>query len=133
MPGLDIAAFAAFHADSAMVLDVRRSSVTVKEATLEELERAGSAGRTVIDVRESEEYSAGHVPGAQLMPLGIVAARAPDLPRTEPVYVICASGGRSAQAAQVLSRAGIDARSVAGGTHAWVRSGRKVETGIPRS
>lgn len=104
-----------------------------KEATLEELEQARSAGSTLIDVRESGEYVAGHVPGAQLMPLGIVAARAHELPKGEPVYVICASGGRSAQAAEELSRAGVDARSVAGGTSAWIQSGRNVETGAPRS
>ncbi|TAL20613.1 MAG: rhodanese-like domain-containing protein, partial [Frankiales bacterium] len=39
---------------------------------------------------------------------------------------------RSAQAAEILRRAGVDARSVAGGTSAWIRSGRPVETGAPR-
>jgi rhodanese-related sulfurtransferase len=102
------------------------------EVTLEDLDEARSAGTTLIDVRESDEYAAGHVPGAQLMPLGLVPVRVQDLPKGEPVYVICASGGRSAQAVQLLHSAGIDARSVAGGTSAWARSGRLIETGAPR-
>lgn len=103
------------------------------EATLEELDAARAAGAQVLDVRESAEYVEGHVPSARLMPLGIVPVRAHELAGGEPVYVVCASGARSAQAAQILQRAGVDARSVAGGTNAWVRSGRPVETGAPRS
>lgn len=105
----------------------------VREASLEELEQAAAASGPVIDVREGDEYVAGHVPGARLMPLGIVPVRAQELPKDQPVYVICASGGRSAQAAQALARAGVDARSVAGGTKAWIASGRRVETGAARS
>jgi rhodanese-related sulfurtransferase len=92
------------------------------EATLDELETACAAGDAVLDVRESDEYAEGHVPSARLMPPGIVPVRAHELPSGTPVYVVCASGGRSAQAAQILQRAGVDARSVAGGTNAWIRS-----------
>lgn len=104
----------------------------VTEVRIEELDAARAAGAIVVDVRESEEYAAGHVPGAQLMPLGIVPVRARELPTDQPVYVICAAGGRSAQAAEHLVGAGIDARSVTGGTNAWIQSGRSVETGAPR-
>jgi rhodanese-related sulfurtransferase len=104
----------------------------VTEVNLDELEQARATGATIIDVRESDEYTAGHVPGAQLMPLGIVPVRANELPTDQPVYVICGSGGRSYQAAEVLSGAGIDARSVAGGTNAWAGEGRPLETGAPR-
>lgn len=102
------------------------------DVTIDDLDAARTRGATVIDVRESDEYAAGHVPGALLMPLGLVPVRTQDLPRTEPVYVICGSGARSAQASAVLTRAGIDARNVTGGTSAWIRSGRPVETGAPR-
>jgi len=102
------------------------------EATLEQLDDALRSGGPVIDVRESGEYAEGHVPTARLMPLGVVPVRAHELPNDQPVHVVCASGGRSAQAADVLRRAGIDARSVVGGTTAWIRSGRPVETGAPR-
>jgi rhodanese-related sulfurtransferase len=104
----------------------------VTEVNLDELEQTRATGATIIDVRESDEYAAGHVPGAQLMPLGVVPVRANELPTGEPVYVICASGGRSSQAAEFLTGAGVDARSVTGGTNAWARGGRPLETGAPR-
>ena len=102
------------------------------DVTVDDLDAARKAGATVVDVRESDEYAAGHVPGAQLLPLGVLPVRMQDLPRSEPVFVVCQSGGRSAQAAQLLDQAGLDVRNVVGGTSAWVRSGRPVETGVPR-
>ena len=103
------------------------------DVSIEELDRTRIVGAPLVDVRESDEYAEGHVPGAQLMPLGIVPARLHELPNNEPLYVICASGGRSAQAAELLQKAGLDARSVAGGTTAWIRSGRPVDIGGPRN
>jgi len=102
------------------------------DVTVDDLDAARKAGATVVDVRESDEYAAGHVPGAQLLPLSVLPVRVQDLPRGEPVFVVCQSGGRSAQAAQLLDQAGLDVRNVVGGTSAWVRSGRPVETGAPR-
>lgn len=100
--------------------------------TIDDLDAARTSGATILDVRESDEYAAGHVPGAQLLPLGLLPVRLQDLPRTEPVYLVCQSGNRSSQAAQLLDQAGFDARNVNGGTSAWVQSGRPVETGAPR-
>lgn len=102
------------------------------DVDLTALEQARNTGALVIDVRESDEYAAGHVPGAQLIPLGVLPVRLHELPKDQPVYVVCQAGGRSHQAAQLLSRAGIDAHSVQGGTGAWISSGRPVETGPPR-
>lgn len=102
------------------------------DVTVDDLELARKAGATVLDVRERDEYVEGHVPGAQLLPLGVLPVRVQDLPRDQPVFVICQSGGRSTQAAQLLDRAGIDVRNVAGGTDAWISSGRPVETGASR-
>jgi rhodanese-related sulfurtransferase len=48
------------------------------------------------------------------------------------VYVVCASGNRSAAMTDLLRASGYDAYSVAGGTAAWTRSGRPVETGTSR-
>ena len=88
--------------------------------------------RTVVDVREPGEYVAGHVPGATLIPMGQLASRLAELDKSRPVYVVCASGNRSAAMTDLLRAAGYDAYSVAGGTSAWARSGRPVETGAPR-
>jgi len=83
----------------------------------------------LIDVREPGEYVTGHAPGAVLLPLGQLGERVGELPTDRTVFVICASGNRSLRAAQALAQAGYDAVSVAGGTGAWIRSGRPVVTG----
>ena len=101
----------------------------MREVNLADFAAAHADGAAVVDVREPFEYVEGHVPGARLVPLAQLPTVVGDLPRNRPVYVICASGNRSLAAAQFLARAGIDARSVSGGTGGWVRSGRPVATG----
>lgn len=103
------------------------------EANLQDVEQALEQGATVLDVREGEEYAAGHLPGARLRPLGVLPVRMHARSKHQPGYVMCRSGGRSAQPEQLLARAGADARSVAGGTAAWIESGRPVETGRSRT
>ena len=100
--------------------------MSADEVSIEELEEARRAGALLIDVRQPEEYEAGHVPGARLVPLGDVVARAGELPHGQPVYVICHSGVRSLKAARFYRSRGIEAWSVAGGTQDWAESGRPV-------
>ncbi len=102
---------------------------SVPEVDVDELDQARSRGAPVFDVRQPDEYDAGHVPGARLIPLAEVGVRLPELPTEGPVYVICLSGGRSAKATELLRRNGFDAISVAGGTKAWLDSGRPVAMG----
>ena len=94
--------------------------------SIEDLRAALGEGATVIDVREPWEFATGHVPGARLVPLATVPQAIGDLPADEPVYVICAVGARSAQAAHYLSQRGIDARTVDGGTGEWIEAGLPV-------
>ncbi|MFE9695014.1 rhodanese-like domain-containing protein [Micromonospora sp. NPDC005806] len=101
----------------------------MREVDIRTFAAAHADGATVIDVREPVEYVGGHVPGARCIPLGHLPASTRDLPRTGTVYAICASGNRSQVAVELLERAGIDARSVAGGTTAWVRAGHPVTQG----
>lgn len=103
--------------------------MSVPEVTVAELAAAQAAGELVVDVREPEEYVQGHVPGAVLMPLATVPARYPELPRDRTVYVVCAVGARSMQAAQYLAKLGYDARNVAGGTNDWTAAGNPVTAG----
>ena len=103
------------------------------EIDIEQLDRAQSGDATVIDVREASEYVTGHVPGAKLVPMTPLSFRIGEIDKTRPVYVICASGNRSAAMTDVLVAAGYDAYSVAGGTAAWARSGRPLEAGVPAS
>lgn len=103
----------------------------MNEVDLATFAQAYAEGAVVIDVREPFEYAEGHVPGAHLTPLAQLPERVADLPRSEPVYVICASGNRSLAAAGFLARQGVTAYSVAGGTGAWLRAGRPIERGGP--
>jgi len=100
-----------------------------REVTQEAFAAAWADGAPVIDVREADEYAAGHVPGARLMALRTVPALCGELPTDRPVFVICASGNRSRTAADRMGSRGIDAYSVAGGTGTWARAGRPVATG----
>ncbi|MEO5981704.1 MAG: rhodanese-like domain-containing protein [Pedococcus sp.] len=102
----------------------------MSEATLEEFATAHAEGATVIDVREGGEYVAGHVPGAVLVPMGQLPSRTGELDRSRAVYVVCASGNRSGAMTDYLVHTGFQALSVAGGTSAWVSSGRPVVTGL---
>jgi thioredoxin 1 len=99
------------------------------EVDLDTFAAAVEAGATVLDVRNPDEYEDKHVAGAVLIPLPELAARQDEIPPGDPLYVICAAGGRSMTAAQALAEAGYPARSVAGGTNGWEASGRPVVTG----
>ncbi|MFC4005129.1 rhodanese-like domain-containing protein [Prauserella oleivorans] len=82
----------------------------------------------LLDVREPDEWAAGHAPGAVHIPLGELPSRTDELaelPDDRPVYVICRTGGRSARATAWLNAAGLaDAVNVAGGMKSWQTEGR---------
>ena len=92
-------------------------------------------GLAVLDVRTQQEYAVGHVPGAMNIPLDGLsdAVRSGQLDRfRDPqrmICVICASGGRSAQATVRLTRVfGFsDVVNVAGGTIEWINAGFPIE------
>lgn len=86
-------------------------------------------GARVIDVREPDEYREGHVPGAESIPLATVPEHLERFAADGPTYLICRSGGRSMRAAEFAAAAGYDVVNVAGGTLAWVESGRDVVSG----
>ena len=99
------------------------------EVDLDSFASAHAAGAVVLDVRNADEYDAGHVPGAKLIPLGQLGARQDEIPDGNPVYVICATGGRSLAATRAMVHAGYRAVSVAGGTKGWIEQGRPFELG----
>jgi rhodanese-related sulfurtransferase len=101
----------------------------VPEIDIVALEERMGGGVVVIDVREDDEYTGGHVSGAVHIPLATVPDRVSELPQDEAFFVICHSGGRSGRAVQFLRGQGLDATNVAGGTSAWIDSGRAVVTG----
>jgi rhodanese-related sulfurtransferase len=100
------------------------------EVDLDSFADAYAAGDgVVLDVRNPDEYRAAHVPGAVLIPLGEMAVRQDEIPKGEPLFVICAVGGRSLTAAKALVEAGYPAVSVAGGTNGWIERGGEVVAG----
>jgi rhodanese-related sulfurtransferase len=102
----------------------------VPEIDVTELARLRAGGVALIDVRQPDEYTAAHVPGATLVPLAMVPDNLDRVPTDGPVYVICAKGGRSLKAAEFYRDQGIDAVNVAGGTIAWLDAGQPVSTGM---
>jgi rhodanese-related sulfurtransferase len=81
------------------------------------------ADAPLLDVREQDEWDAGHVDGALHIPIGEVVARIAELP-DEQLYVLCRVGGRSAQVVQYLVAQGRQAVNVDGGMYAWEAAGR---------
>lgn len=77
-------------------------------------------GARVLDVREDYEWEAGHIDGAQHIPLGQLPERYGEVPADEDVYVICRTGGRSLRATAYLQQYGFDPVNVQGGMGAWM-------------
>lgn len=89
-----------------------------------------ATGARVIDVRSPAEYAGGHVPGAVNIPIEQLDALFSQVTTSpaEPVYFICAVGGRSARAVEIARARGLAAPvNVEGGTMAWVSAGYPVE------
>jgi len=81
-----------------------------------------------IDVRTAEEYAAGHIRGARLMPLKELAGHINEIPRYKAVYVYCSSGKRSSRAALLLTKYGFsNIINVVGGIAAWRKAGYPVQ------
>ncbi|MEU7132818.1 rhodanese-like domain-containing protein [Streptomyces sp. NPDC046261] len=91
-----------------------------------------SADDFLLDVREDDEWQAGHAEGALHIPMSDFVARFGDLQEKAPeggrINVICRSGGRSAQVTAYLMQQGLDAVNVAGGMQDWAAAGRPVVT-----
>ena len=94
---------------------------TVPEISSQEAqERIASAERPfVLDVREPDEYASGHIPGSKLIPLGTLPNHLDELPKDQPIIVVCKAGGRSAQATQHLVQSGYQAVNMMGGMMSW--------------
>ena len=87
-----------------------------------------SGGALLIDVREPDEWMAGHAPEARHIPMGNVEARIGEIRVDRRAVVVCRSGGRSNAVAQLLNSHGIDAVNLAGGMYAWQQAGLPVVT-----
>jgi rhodanese-related sulfurtransferase len=85
-----------------------------------------AAGALLLDVREPDEWQAGHAPGARHVPMADVPTTS--LPEAAEIVVICRSGSRSQKVAEFLAGKGAVAQNLAGGMRAWAASGLDVVT-----
>lgn len=119
---------------------VAQARAAIEEIDAQRLLDLQAGGMPVIDVREPEEFLAGHLPGAVNIPRGVLEFQVDGHPalnfktdphlshRREPVILYCRTGGRSALAAEALKRLGFDRPlSLAGGYLRWLETGGTVE------
>jgi rhodanese-related sulfurtransferase len=89
----------------------------------------------LVDVREQDEWDAGHAPGAVHIPLAELPSRLEELPDTDTAVlaVACRGGGRSSRAVAWLSQQGFDVANLAGGMKAWASAGKQLvaDSGTP--
>lgn len=96
------------------------AAVSVEEAR----QKLDAHEALMIDVRERDEWQAGHVKGAQHIPLGELGTRLDEIPRDREILLFCRSGNRSGKATQLLQAQGFaQARNVEGGIIAWTGRG----------
>lgn len=82
------------------------------------------SGAVLLDVREDDEWAAGHAPGAVHVRLGVLDPK--DHDAAVPVVAVCRSGKRSGVAAGRLAAAGVTVYNLAGGMQAWQEAGQPV-------
>ena len=100
----------------------------VPELEADDAHAVVDAGAFLLDVREPDEWDAGHAPNAVHIPTREVQTRADELPRDRRIVAICRSGARSRVVAEALIAAGYDAVNTIGGMKAWQAGGFDVVT-----
>ncbi|GAB4419233.1 MAG: rhodanese-like domain-containing protein [Anaerolineales bacterium] len=86
-------------------------------------------GTFVLDVRTPEEWNEYHAPNTTLIPLDELASRVDELPKDQPIVVVCRSGNRSQTGRDILLQAGYNATSMNGGLNLWRDSGYPIVSG----
>ncbi len=115
---------------------VVEAKAQIKEISADQAVGFIQQGIAVLDVREGEEYRAGHLPGALHIPRGVLEFKVHLVPqtadKTKPIVVYCKTGGRSALSALALKRMGYtEVVSMAGGFDQWTAAGRPVDKPAP--
>ena len=94
----------------------------------QDAKKAIEAGATILDVREQDEWDAGHLAGSVHLPLSELAGRLDDVPPGDRLLVVCRSGVRSDMVATHLDRGGRSGlANLAGGLQAWAAAGLPLE------
>jgi len=97
--------------------------------SVEEAHQMYEDGTFVLDVRTPEEWNEFHAPNTTLIPLDELASRVDELPKDQPIVVVCRSGNRSQAGRDILLQAGFDATSMNGGLNEWRSKGYAVVSG----
>ena len=110
---------------------VTQAKTRIQEIPLDQAEQAIRDADVLIDVREADEFAAGHIPGAILLPRGLLEFKLSGTPalsgRDLKVVLYCKTSGRSALAAQTMQSMGyLNVSSIAGGFDAWAGAGKTV-------
>lgn len=83
-------------------------------------------GAVLLDVREQEEWDAGHAPAARHVAMSTISGRADEIPNDRLIVCVCRSGGRSGAVTEALVNGGWKAANLAGGMQAWAAAGLPV-------
>lgn len=111
---------------------VTAAKARIREISPDEAEQAIRDADVLLDVREAEEFAAGHIPGALHISRGMLEFRMSSMPemssRDLDIVLYCKTSGRAALAACALQDMGYShVRSIAGGFDAWAAAGKSVE------
>lgn len=110
---------------------VAQAKTTIHEVALQDADVAIQQADVLIDVREADEFAAGHLPGAVLVPRGLLEFKLSGTPalssRDMKVVLYCKTSGRAALAALAMQNMGyLKVTSIAGGYDAWAAAGKPV-------
>ncbi|MBX9935527.1 MAG: sulfurtransferase [Burkholderiaceae bacterium] len=110
---------------------VAQAKTSIQEVSLEAAEQSIRDADLLLDVREADEFAAGHLPGAILVPRGLLEFRLSSTPAMESrdlkVVLYCKTSGRAALAARAMQEMGyLNVQSIAGGFDAWAGAGKPV-------
>lgn len=109
---------------------INESKSRIREISAADAVAKPEAGVIYFDCREPNEYALGHIPGAVFIPRGNLETKIEAaIPRDKKVLIYCASGNRSALAADTMQQMGYtDVASMSGGFRGWVDAGGQVES-----
>ena len=118
---------------------VGRVKATIRECNVADVQNCLKSDTLIIDLREATEYQRGHIPGAVLLPRGLLEfeihgvvqrmiSDQVDDAEDQPIVLYCGTGGRSALAAETLAAMGYrNVRSMSGGLVAWGQAGLPID------
>ena len=107
----------------AIVTGCSKDEASYETIALDEVVGQQEQGALVVDVRETDEYAAGHIPGAMNKPLSELSeGNFDDLDLEQKYVIVCQSGNRSKQASDILDKEGYQVTNVGQGMSSWTGS-----------